>query len=61
MKDSFKEYVASKLKNLRVKFDYKQKSVANKAKIIVINPPSDEHQEELLKEITEFIQDKYYS
>ena len=30
-------------------------------KIIVINPPSDEHQEELLKEITEFIQDKYYS
>lgn len=30
-------------------------------KIIVINQPSDEHQEELLKEITEFIQDKYYS
>lgn len=30
-------------------------------KIIVINPPSDEHQKELLKEITEFIQDKYCS
>lgn len=30
-------------------------------KIIVINSPSDEHQKELLKEITEFIQDKYYS
>ena len=30
-------------------------------KIIVINPPSDERQKELLTEITEFIQDKYYS
>ncbi len=36
MKDSFKEYVASKLKSLRVKFDYKQKNVANKAKIDVM-------------------------
>jgi len=30
-------------------------------KIIVVNPPSDKHQDELLKEITEFIQEKYYS
>lgn len=29
--------------------------------IIVVNPPSEEHQKELLKEITEFIQEHYYS
>jgi transcriptional regulator with XRE-family HTH domain len=36
MKDGFKEHVASKLKILRVKFDYKQKNVANEAKIDVM-------------------------
>ena len=30
-------------------------------KIVVINPPSKERQEELLKEICEFIQKTYYS
>lgn len=30
-------------------------------KLIVKNPPSEEKQKELIKEITEFIQDKYYS
>ena len=29
--------------------------------IIVVNPPDDEHQKELLKEVTEFIQEHYYS
>lgn len=32
-----------------------------KLKIIVVNPPDEEHQKELLKEITEFIQEHYYS
>ncbi len=30
-------------------------------KIIVVNEPSEEHKAELLKEITEFIQENYYS
>lgn len=30
-------------------------------KIAVINPPSEEHIEELCKRVIEFIQDKYYS
>ncbi len=30
-------------------------------KIVVVNPPDKKHQEELIKEITEFIQEKYYS
>lgn len=33
----------------------------NNLKIIVINPPNEEKKEELLKEITNFIQEKYYS
>lgn len=30
-------------------------------KIVVVNPPSKKHQEELLKTIKEFIQRTYYS
>ena len=29
--------------------------------IIVVNPPDEKHQKELLKEVTEFIQEHYYS
>lgn len=36
MKDNFKEQVASELRSLRAKFNYKQKDVANKAKIDVM-------------------------
>ena len=36
MKDSFKEQVASELRSLRAKFNYKQKEVANKASIDVM-------------------------
>ena len=32
-----------------------------KLKLIVVNEPNDEHKEELLKEISEFIQENYYS
>lgn len=36
MRENFKEQVASELRCLRAKFDYKQKEVANKAKIDVM-------------------------
>ncbi len=32
-----------------------------KLKLIVVNEPNDEHKEELLEEISEFIQENYYS
>ena len=32
-----------------------------KLKLIVVNEPNDEHKEELFKEISEFIQENYYS
>lgn len=36
MKDSFKEQVASELRSLRARFDFKQKDVASKAGIDVM-------------------------
>ena len=33
----------------------------NKLKAVVINPPSEERQKEIIEEISKFIQDTYYS